>query len=62
MNAHVGSFAQEMQQVMDLLAKLAASSGSSQQQLDQMVDSTGELYERMRKVDQDLEAILELER
>ncbi|PXX44395.1 FIST-like protein [Aquitalea magnusonii] len=62
MNEHVGSFAQEMQQVMDLLAKLAASSGSSQQQLDQMVHSTGELYERMRKVDQDLEAILELER
>ncbi|MBV8680608.1 MAG: FIST C-terminal domain-containing protein [Aquitalea sp.] len=62
MSAHVGSFAGEMRQVMDLLSRLATSSGSSQEQLDRMLGSTGELYERMRKVDQDLEAILALER
>jgi hypothetical protein len=62
MSEHVSSFAGEMQQVVELLGKLTASSNSSQEQLDQMVDSTGELYERMRKVDQDLEAILALER
>ncbi|WP_370302986.1 methyl-accepting chemotaxis protein [Aquitalea sp. USM4] len=62
MSEHVSSFAGEMQQVVNLLGKLTASSSSSQEQLDQMVGSTGELYERMRKVDQDMEAILELER
>ncbi|KJV27256.1 hypothetical protein VI06_15225 [Aquitalea magnusonii] len=62
MSEHVSSFAGEMQQVVNLLGKLTASSNSSQEQLDQMVGSTGELYERMRKVDQDMEAILELER
>jgi len=62
MSEHVGSFSTEMQQVMHLLVQLAESSQQGQQQLDQMVDSTAKLYERMRKVDQDLEAILALER
>jgi hypothetical protein len=37
MSEHVSSFAGEMQQVVNLLGKLTASSNSSQEQLDQMV-------------------------
>ena len=62
MNELVGNFAGEMQQVLGLLQRLVDTSSGSQVQLDQMVNSTEELYQRMRVVDQDLEAIIALER
>jgi methyl-accepting chemotaxis protein len=62
MNEHIGNFSTEMQLVTNRLHELAQTAEQSQGRVDGMIASTEELYERMRLVDKELEAIIALEK
>ena len=61
MGTQVSGFASGMNRVEETLQALAASSQDSKGRIDAMLEQTGTLYERMRAVDKELEAILQLE-
>nr|WP_174875061.1 methyl-accepting chemotaxis protein [Vogesella oryzae] len=58
----VGQFAGEMGNVVGTLQGLAQTSQDSKLRLDDMLAQTETLYERMRQVDRELDAILKLEK
>lgn len=62
MHQQVSGFTAEMQQVLALLRELAQSSEDNRHQLDSMLGEAEALYQRMRQVDNDMEAILELQK
>ena len=61
MGSQVSGFAGEMAQVVGKLHGLAATSQDSKQRVDSMLAQTESLYARMREVDKELDAILQLE-
>jgi hypothetical protein len=62
MGSQVSGFAGEMAQVVDKLHQLAGTSQDSKQRVDSMLSQTESLYTRMREVDRELDAILQLEK
>ncbi|MGL6046125.1 MAG: methyl-accepting chemotaxis protein [Vogesella sp.] len=62
MGSQVSGFAGEMAQVVDKLHQLAGTSQDSKQRVDSMLAQTESLYTRMREVDRELDAILQLEK
>ena len=62
MGSQVSGFAGEMAQVVGKLHGLAATSQDSKQRVDSMLAQTESLYARMREVDKELDAILQLEK
>ena len=55
-------FANEMTQMVTTLQALADTSQTSQHRVDDMLMHTEELYQRMSKVDREMNAILALEK
>jgi hypothetical protein len=62
MLVQIDGFSSEMAQMMQLLRNLTQSSKDSQSKLDDMVHGTESLFERLHQVDEDLDAILALEK
>ncbi|GHD81264.1 chemotaxis sensory transducer protein [Vogesella fluminis] len=61
MGSQVSGFASEMGKVVDTLQQLAGTSQDSKLRVDEMLGQTEALYEKMRAVDRELDAILKLE-
>ncbi|MNT60811.1 hypothetical protein D3C72_1984180 [compost metagenome] len=61
MGSQVSAFAGEMGKVVGTLQQLAATSQHSKLRVDEMLGQTEALYEKMRAVDKELDAILKLE-
>jgi len=61
MGSQVSSFAGEMNKVVATLQQLAGTSQDSKLRVDEMLGQTEALYEKMRTVDKELDAILKLE-